>query len=470
MDETSAIAIEAAQEDVNASDRPQAIRIPYRPRRHFQALHRSSKRWKFVVAHRRAGKSVSCINEIIKRALENKRTFPHPRYAYVGPSFAQTKDLIWGYLKHYAGIIPGTTFSESELTCTLPNGATVALYGGAGAYERMRGLYFDGIVLDEFSLLNPSVFSTVVRPCLADYRGWAIIAGTSNGDDHFHELKKKNQFDPTWDFFIIPVTDTDALHPDEVQEMTKDMTPEEYAREMLCSFDAPVEGAYFAHLMNNAELEGRIGPVPYDPAAPVFTWWDLGIDDFLCVWFVQKCGGELHWIDYLETSNKSLAEVMRMVHGTWINEFEPTLPNGNANIPYLPRTKYAYGAHVLPHDVKARELGTGKSRYEVLTELTNGVPVIVAPSLSVEDGIEAVKTILPISRWDKEKTEAGRSALRNYHRSKAGRPVHNWASHGSDAARYGAVALNMTVGYISSSNVTSINGGRLRRRIRGIVR
>lgn len=466
-----ALAIEPGERDPDAAT-VNAIRIPYRPRRHFQALHRSTKRWKFVVAHRRAGKSVSCINEIIKRALENKREFPRPRYAYVGPSFAQTKDLIWGYLKHYAGVIPGTSFSESELTCTLPNGATITLYGGAAAYERMRGLYFDGIVLDEFSLLNPSVFSTVVRPCLADYRGWAIISGTSNGDDHFHELKKKNSHDPTWDFFIIPVNETDALHPDEVQEMTKDMTPEEYAREMLCSFDAPVEGAYYAHMMNAAELEGRVTGVPYDPAAPVFTWWDLGIDDFTGVWFVQKCGGELHWIDYYETTNKSLAEIMQAIHGVWIDPFKPTHlegeQKGNANMPYQPRQKYAFGAHVLPHDVKARELGTGKSRYEVLTGLTNGVPVIVAPSLSVEDGIEAVKTILPISYWDKERTEDGRAALRNYHRSKAGRPVHNWASHGADAARYGAVALNMTIGYISSSNVTTLRG-RLRRRIRGMV-
>lgn len=449
--------------EVAAEAEEAPIIIPYSQRLHFRPLHASNKRWKFVVAHRRAGKSVAAINEIIKRALQNPRQYPPPRYAYVGPSFAQTKDLIWGYAKHYTAPLPGVKISEGDLQLTLPNGAMINLYGGAAAYERMRGLYFDGIVLDEFPLLNPSVFSTVVRPCLADYRGWAIVSGTSNGDDHFHELKKKNQSDPTWDFFIIPVTETDALHPDEVAEMTKDMSDEEYAREMLCSFDAPIEGAYYAGLMNKAEAEGRVCAVPYDPAAPVFTWWDLGIDDAMAIWFAQRAGRELHIIDYLEETGKGIPEVYQMVTGVWKDHAGDIPPEVKH------RQQYTFGAHVPPHDIRARELGTGKSRYEVLTELAGNVPVIIAPGLSVEDGISAVKTTIPLAYFDKTRTEQGRSALRNYHRSKNGRPVHNWASHGSDAFRTGSVALNQTVGYISASNVTSLAGARLRRRVRGLV-
>jgi len=430
------------------------VTIPYTPRKHFIGLHQSTKRWKFVVAHRRAGKSVSEINETIKKALQNTRGYPPPRYAYVGPSFAQTKDLIWGYAKHYTAPLPGVKISEGDLQLTLPNGAMINLYGGAAAYERMRGLYFDGIVLDEFPLLNPSVFSTVVRPCLADYRGWAIVSGTSNGDDHFHELKKKNQNDPSWDFFIIPVTETDALHPDEVIEMTKDMTAEEYAREMLCSFDAPIEGAYYADLMNKAEADKRITSVPLDPSQPVFTWWDLGIDDYMCVWFVQKAGGELHVIDYEEVTGLGLPQIWPRITG--------------ADEEYKHRKEYNFGAHVAPHDIKARELGTGKSRYEIITALAGNVPVFVAPMLSIEDGVQAVRTVIPVAWFDKERTEQGRSALRNYHRNKKGKPVHNWASHGSDGFRTGSVALNQTVGYLSANNVSSISG-RLRRRIRGMV-
>jgi phage terminase large subunit len=432
--------------------------IPYNPRKHFIGLHQSKKRFKFVVAHRRAGKSVAEINEVIKQALQNERQYPPPRYAYVGPSFTQTKDLIWGYAKHYTGVfanMDGYGVSEGDLQIRLPNTAIINLYGGAGAYERMRGLYFDGIVLDEFPLLNPAVFSTVVRPCLADYRGWAVVSGTSNGDDHFHELKKRVENDPDWDVHVIPVTDTDALHPDEVVEMTKDMTPEEYAREMLCSFEAPIEGAYYAALINEAQANGRICSVPHDPNAPVFTWWDLGIDDAMAIWFIQRVGRELHVIDYQELTGKGLADTMSYVRGH---------EKG-----YERRKKYNFTIHVMPADIKARELGTGKSRYEVMLGLTAAnETVFVAPGLSVEDGISAARSVIPMCYFDETHAAQGISVLRNYHRNpKTGRPVHNWASHGSDGFRIGAVALNQTIGYISSSNVLSM--GRLRRRIRGVV-
>lgn len=450
--------LDAANEqfDEAPDDSVRKIVIPYRPREHFKPLHASTKRWKFVVAHRRAGKSVAEINEEIKAALANPRQYPPPRYAYVGPSFAQTKDLIWGYLKHYTSVFGDEVkYSESDLQCTLPNGAMINLYGGAAAYERMRGLYFDGIVLDEFPLLNPAVFSTVVRPCLADYRGWAIVSGTSNGDDHFHELKKKNEHDPSWDFFIVPVTETDALHPDEVIEMTKDMSPEEYAREMLCRFDAPIEGAYFADLMNQAEADKRICGVPHDPNALVVTWWDLGIDDEMVVWFAQVVGQKIHIIDCLIDRGKGLDTFALMLKGHHLGHEH--------------RQKYNYGAHVPPHDIQARELSTGRSRYEILSNLLTPVPVLPAPMLRVEDGIAAVRSIIPICYFDAIRCENGISALRNYHRSKAGKPVHNWASHPADAFRTGAVSLNQTRGLVGASNVIGFRSGALRRNIRGIV-
>lgn len=447
-------------EDAVTSD-IQVIRIPYTPRAHFKALHSETARFIFLVAHRRAGKSVFAINHMIRAALMNQRQNPPPRYAYVGPSFDQTKDLIWGYLKQFAGVIPGVKFAEGDLMCTLPNGATIRLYGGAAAYERMRGMYFDGIMLDEFPLLNPAVFSTVVRPCLADYRGWAIVSGTSNGDDHFAALKKraeknnakraKEGKDPNWAVHSIPVTMTDALHPDEVIEMTEDMTPEEYAREMLCSFDAPIEGSYYGDIINGLSLRpggSRFTGVPYDPAATVMTWWDLGIDDAMSVWFVQRVGRELHVINHMSWTGKGLPDIIREIKSHSTSHM------------------YNFGAHVFPHDIKARELGTGRSRYEIVCELLENV--FICPLHKVEDGIAAVKSVLPICWFDEKLTESGVMALRNYHKSKAGKPVHNWASHPSDAFRTGAVALNQIVGYLGASNVTSLRQGALRRKIRGI--
>lgn len=441
---------ESFDEGQHQSPVAKSYTIPYTPRSHFRRLHASKKRFKFVVAHRRAGKSVASINEIIKRALQNTRTTPPPRYAYVGPSFAQTKDLIWGYLKHFISVFGGLVkISEGDLQVTLPNGAMVNLYGGASAYERMRGLYFDGIVLDEFPMLNPAVLSTVVRPCLADYRGWAIVSGTSNGDDHFHELKKRAERETDqWDIFIIPVNQTDALHPDEVVEMTKDMSPEEYAREMLCSFDAPVGGAYYGSIINDLQLAvpKRIMKVPYEPSVNVWTWWDLGIDDATAIWFFQAIGKERRLINYKEWRGKGF------------NDIVPDLKNmSEAGV------RYNYGGHVLPHDAKARELGTGKSREQMLRETLGDIHI--CPMHRVEDGIAAVKSVLPTCYFDEENCADGLSALKNYHMTKAGKPEHNWASHGSDAFRYGAFSINMFVG--AGGNVVPLNGP-LHRRIRGI--
>ena len=421
----------------------QRITIPYIPRSHFLPMHESKKRWIFNCSHRRAGKTVGICNHIIRKALENKRTFPPPRYGYIGPSFAQAKDLVWGYFKYYTANLPNVKVSEGDLQLTLPTGAMINLYGGSAAYERMRGLYFDGIAADEYPMLNPSMLGSVVRPCLADYQGWGIISGTSNGDDHFHALKKRADVETDrWDEFIIPVTETSALDPDEVEEMRKDMTSDEFAREMMCAFDAPIEGSYYGETMNSIDLAGQITGVPYDPAAQVMTWWDLGIDDETYIWFVQMCGRELHVIDTIQNTGKGL-------------EFYAS---------QITSKPYNYGAHVLPHDIKARELGTGKSRYEILINLLNNV--FICPDHKVEDGITAARATIRMCWFDKVRCESGISALRNYHKSPTGKPKHNWASHAADAFRVGSVAMNQVSAMASSTNIVPFRRGALKRNLK----
>lgn len=442
------------------------IIIPYTPRAHFLPLHNSPRRHQFVVAHRRAGKTVSLVNHLIRAGLRNLRREPHPRYAYVGPSFAQTKDLAWGYLKHYTRPFKGMSgydISEGELRVSLPTGATIRLYGGDKSYENLRGLYMDGVVMDEYALLKPSMLSDVVRPAVADYKGFIIASGTSNGDDHFHLLKKKIADNPSWHTHIIPVTATDALDPEELAEMTADMTPEAYAREMLCSFAAPVEGAYFGDLLNKAETEGRICAVPHDPTASVWVIFDLGIDDATAVWFVQRCGREIHVIDHDEYTGLGLEAILQRVFGQ-----DPD---------YADRRAYTVGGLVFPHDIKARELGTGMSRFEVVAQIVPHIPIYITPMHKVEDGIQAVRSILPVCYFDAEFCEFGIAALRNYHRNvKTGKPEHDWASHSADGFRYFAVVSQMIFGYGGqTATTTPAGGGRgvaagpLRRKIRGVI-
>jgi len=425
------------------------IVLPYKPRAHFAPLHASPKRWKFAVCHRRAGKTVALANTLIRAALDNPRTDPPPRYAYIGPSFDQAKDLVWNYLKAYTEGIPGVRFLEGELSCLFPGGASIRLYGGGLAYERLRGIYLDGAVLDEYPLLAPAVFSSVVRPCLADYGGFAIVSGTSNGDDHFHKLKLKAEDDPLWDIFDIKITDTGtaALPLEEVEKMRDDMSPDEFAREMLNSFEAPVEGAFYQEALNALQVQNRVCKVAPDLNTSVITCWDLGMRHLQVVWLFQICGRELHWIDYIEGAGKSLSH--------YVDLLALKAKAGG----------FRYRAHLLPHDVEVRELSTGFSRRHELTGLLKE-PVITVPNHSTEDGITATRASLGVSWFDETACRRGLARLRAYRRGKSGIAIPDEAEDAADAFRTGCVGIPLISGsFLSHSGA----GGRLRRRLRGLV-
>ena len=310
-------------------------------------------------------------------------------------------------------------------------------------------MYFDGIVLDEFPLLNSTVFSTVVRPCLADYHGWAVVSGTSNGDDHFNHLRLKVEDDPRWDTFIIPLSMTgeDALSHAEALELTQDMSPEEYAREMECSFEAPVEGSYYGELLNKLSLQSRITRVPPDLSVPAISAWDLGIHDYTAIWIYQICGREIHFIDYMQDVGKGL--------DYWALALRTRAFKGG----------YSFKAHCLPHDVEARELSTGQSRKVFLiNELDE--PVITAPMASPEDGIAAARGLMGLAWFDQVNCRKGLAMLRGYRKNKMGQPVHGPEpySHGADAFRTFATAFHLVGGLNARSG-----SGPLRRSIRGLV-
>jgi phage terminase large subunit len=423
--------------------------LPYKPRRHFLPLHASKKRWKFAVCHRRAGKTVALANTLIAACLNNPRIDPPPRYAYIGPSFDQAKDLVWNYLKAYTEGIPGVRFLEGELSAIFPGGGSIRLYGGGLAYERLRGIYLDGAVLDEYPLLASQVFTSVVRPCLADYSGFAIVSGTSNGDDHFHKLKLKAEDDPLWDIFDIPITATgeDALSYQEIEAMRQDMSTDEFAREMLNSFEAPVEGAFYSDALNALQLQNRVTKVAPDLNASVITSWDLGMRHLQVVWLFQICGRELHWIDYIEGSGKKLSHYSDLL--------------------YLKARAggYSFRAHLLPHDVEVRELTTGMSRRHELTGLLKE-PVITVPNHSTEDGITATRASLGVSWFDTDATRRGLARLRAYRRGKSGMAIPDEAEDAADAFRTGCVGIPLISGSFMSRSGA---GGRLRRRLRGLV-
>lgn len=390
---------------------------PYEVRTQFLPLHCRKTRWFIGVAHRRAGKTVSAINELVMGAIKCK--LPNPRFAYVAPQLNQAKDIAWTYLKEYTAFL-NPKINESELWVELPGGARIRIYG-ADNPDRLRGIYLDGVVPDEFGDMDPTVWTQVLRPALSDRKGWAAFIGTPKGKNTFHRLWTEAEGDPDWTRLMLKASETGLLDAKELTDAAKMMSADEFAQEYECSFEAAVKGAYYAHEMNAAEAE-RITSVPYDCRLQVHTAWDLGVADSTVIWFYQIVGRETRVIDVLKGEGVGLDWYARK-----LNE-----------------RGYLYGKHYLPHDVEVRELGTGKSRKEVLTQL--GIVATVCPNIPVADGIQAVRMLLPMCWFDRVKCKDGIEALRMYRRDYDDKrqefrvaPLHDWTSHYADAFRYFAV-------------------------------
>ena len=406
-----------------AMARTQKIVVPYSPRECFLPFHNRDKRWSCIVAHRRAGKTVACVNELIKAALTC--TLREPRFAYLAPTYTQAKDVAWSYLKFFAAAIPGTTWHESELREDFPNGGRVRLYG-AENYERLRGLYLDGIVLDEFGDIDPRAWREVIRPALSDREGWAVFIGTPKGDNDFHEISEISKVDPDWFHLTLRASETGLIKEAELADARKQMSAEQYEREYECSFAAAIEGAYYAKEIEIAEKDYRIGRVPYDPVLEVHTAWDLGVGDSTAIWFAQLNGPAIQIIDYYEASGVGLDHYVKV----------------------LRERGYIYAPCILPHDAAARELSTGLSRIEILERLG----VRTRPPLaqdSVDDGIQQVRASLSRCWFDSEKCRDGLKCLKNYRREWSEkrkafnpRPYHDWTSHAADAFRYLIIGAN----------------------------
>ena len=402
-----------------STDAPAGLPLGYVPRKAFRKFHRRQERWACIVAHRRAGKSVACIMDLIDAAGRCERE--EGRFAYVAPTYAQAKDVVWLYLKRFTASIPGIEQRESDLTVILPNKARVRLYG-ADNYDRLRGLYFDGIVLDEYGDMDPRAWPEVIRPALSDRQGWAVFIGTPKGNNHFHKVWADAQNDPEWFSLRLRASETKLIPEAELADARKAMTADQYEQEYECSFQAALVGAYYASEFRYLDEHKRIRSVPWEPKLPVHTAWDLGMRDSTAIWFCQNVAGEVRVIDYIENSGVPL---------TWYAQELRSRP-------------YVYGEHLLPHDVDVEELGTGTSRKATLESL--GVRVTVLPQGKVYDGINATRLLLPKCWFDEEKTKRGVEALRQYRRDWDekrkvfhDKPRHDWCSHAADAFRYFAV-------------------------------
>lgn len=411
------------------------IVIPYAPRAPQQELHDDMDRCRFGVgvAHRRFGKSVMAANQLQRSALRSQlRDF---RAAFIGPTYTQTKAILWDHLKYYSRVVPRVAYNESELRVDYPNGARVRLFG-ADNPDSLRGMYFDEVIFDEFDMMKMDAWTSIVRPALIDRKGRAYFIGTYKeengplGQITDYALAHREDADEPWFLRIYPVSETGIVPEPELRQIREALSPEEYGREMECKRIGAVKGSILGRWIDDAQQEGRIGVVDYDPRLRVYTSWDLGMGDPCAIWFWQQVGAEIRFIDYHEAKGEGL-------HYYALE---------------LQRRGWLYAEHIAPHDIAVRELGTGKSRLEVAASL--GIFFRVLPQVSQtlrdeeSEQIHAARMLLPRCRFDARRCAAGLRALRSWHfpyneatGTLGSKGVHDWASHGAKSFCYGAMGM-----------------------------
>ena len=400
--------------------------LKYVPREQFVPLHNRKQRWAAINTHRRAGKTVALVNDLIFGGLECR--LHKPQLAYVGPTYSQAKRVAWAYLKDFAEPYLSKPPQEAELKVTLKNDATIYVLGADNA-DSLRGMYLDGCVPDEYALFKPSVFSQVIRPALSDRNGWAIFASTPRGKNLFYDVCQLAKNNPEEWFYLHLPADTSGIIPDrELAELQKDMDPEEFAQEYLCSFDSALKGAIYASEVNLLFLEKRaVQNGLYDPALPVHCAFDLGFTDAtVCIWFQIGKDGTIRIVACEMTAGVDIFYHIEKIH-SFAGEV---------------------GEVFLPHDARAKNLQTGRSIIEQF--LHEQITPRVVPNHKVRDGIAAVRRIFPLLSIDLSTTGDLLEAMKAYRRQwndnlglYSDVPLHDWASDYCDCLRYVAMACAM---------------------------
>ena len=414
------------------------ISTGYTPRYHQAIIHKGLKRFSVLVCHRRFGKTVCVLNEMHDRAIRNP--LKNPQYAYIAPTYQQAKRVAWDYMKDIVAGYPSelVKINEAELRIEIKRpwkGDFVRfVLLGSENENAIRGMYIDFACLDEFGDCSPTLWGQVVRPALSDRMGGGVFIGTPKGKNHFYDMAQMAKYSETWYYGCFKASETGIIPQSELDAAREEMSEEEYNQEFECSFESAMVGSYYGKYFEDIDRQGRITNVPHDPFLPTEVSFDLGIGDSMAVWFVQRSMDEVRVIDYFETNGRGLDFVCKAINDK----------------------KYNIKECYLPHDGKVRELATGEARYSVIDKLLN-LRSQIMPKLSVDEGIHAVRQLLPKCYFDSRKCRSGIEALRNYQRKYDAKekvftlkPKHDWSSHGADSFR--TLALGVRSQYRKTKN------------------
>lgn len=384
------------------------------------------------VWHRRSGKEKTDLAGIVvKKMLERVGS-----YYYVFPEFNQGRKVIWDgadkdgfrFIDHFPKELVSEK-NDTEMKIRLTNGSLFQVIG-SDRFNSVMGTNPVGMIFSEYSLQDPTCWG-YFRPILAENDGWAIFNFTPRGENHAYDLWEMAKSDPQhWFCQLLTVADTGVVKPEVLAQERKEIlrlhgNDALYQQEYFCSFSVPISGAYYADHLMQTYSDGRIGNVPHEPRLSVDTWWDLGINDRMAIWFTQSVGQELRVIDYLEGSGFGFPHYIGL----------------------MKEKSYVYGRHTAPHDIRVRELSNGKSRLDTAAAL--GVKFNVAPILPIIDGIDAVRGLFSKVWFDRVKCKEGLNALKNYRKQYDDKrktylntPYHDWSSNAADAFRVIATAID----------------------------
>ena len=390
-------------------------------RDHQKPLFENPKRFNIWICHRRFGKTWAAVLKTLISALVNPMT--RPQYAYLLPEGEQAEKVAWPAFMDLLLDLPGFKINNQKKTIEIEANRAKIYVLGLKEPDRLRGMYFDGVVIDEFGDVNASAWGEVIYPTLTDRKGWAVITGTPKGKDGLYEMYKIGQLmqkeNPMhWDVRLIDVYKSNVFTPEEIKEKQDMMTDAQFRQEYLLDFDADFNNRYYAELVNKAKESGRVGSYGYNPKLPVHVSYDLGSDG-TALWFCQKEGNKIILIDYFE--KKDLKELSQIFN---------TLNNKG----------YTYGKHILPHDATQTTIRGDAS---ILTQFkAQGLSCILLKRSDRNAGIRVAQNNFVRCYFDSTACERGLDCLMNY-KAKINRdgvvtqePQHDHHSHGADAFRY----------------------------------
>jgi hypothetical protein len=291
------------------------------------------------------------------------------------------------------------------------------------------------MVFSEFALSNPGAWA-YARPILEENDGWALFISTPRGRNHCFAMFNHAQQTPGWFAEVKTARDTRALSDEQLAEALSeyrhlygdDHGNAQYAQEYECNWNAATIGAFYAAEMANVRKEGRITTDAQPlPGQPVNRSWDLGMRDDTAIWFHVSVGSQVYLLDCISASGASLE--------WWCEKIIETHSKHG----------WAHGEDIVPHDAKVRELGSGRTRVETMQLL--GLNPILARDAGLQDGINAVRRLLPLCVFHPRCEEVGIAALEQYQREwddekKVFRvqPLHDWTSDRADSFRYLALS------------------------------